>query len=96
MGFAFRDLGDELKGFFGLEDFSLPRWRSKSKLISMEDSSSVSFAEEMFVQAVAELPLLSEEQGERPSPRKSEEPSSRPMGPSVTFHFLLFPFEVAK
>lgn len=65
----------ELADFFGLGIFSLPRWRVKSNSRSIEDSSSVSLAEDIVVHAVAELPLLSEELDERPSPRDNEEPT---------------------
>lgn len=59
----------------------------------MEDSSSVSFADETVVQAVAELPLLSEELEERPSgPRDSDEPTRGGMCGSIELHFLLVPF----
>lgn len=51
----------KLVGLSVLAVFSLPRWRLKSNSISIEDSSSVSLAEDIAVQAVAELPLLSEE-----------------------------------
>jgi hypothetical protein len=81
----------ERAGFFGLNIFSWPRWREKSR--SIEDSSSVSMAEDIDVQAVAELPLLSEELEERPSPRDSEEPTFWPMDPLIKFHFRLIPFE---
>jgi len=84
----------ELAGFFGLGTFSPLRWSEKSNSISIEDSSSVSLAEDIVVQAVAELPLLSEELDEQPSPRDNEEPTSWPMDPSTKPHFLLIPFEV--
>jgi hypothetical protein len=83
----------EPAGFFGLDIFSLPRWREKSNSRSIEDSSSVSLAEDIAVQAVAELPLLSEELEERRSPRDSEEPTFRPMDPSIKFRFRLIPLE---
>ncbi|TKY60686.1 hypothetical protein E2542_SST17785 [Spatholobus suberectus] len=63
----------ELTGFFKLCTFSQPRWREKSSSISIDDSSSISLAEDIAVQAAAELPLLSEELVERPSPRDKEE-----------------------
>lgn len=47
----------------------------KSKSRSIEDSSSFSLAEDVVVQAVAELPLLSEELDGRPSPRDNVEPT---------------------
>jgi hypothetical protein len=50
-------------------------------------------AEDIAVQAVAELPLLSEELEERRSPRDSEEPTFRPMDPSIKFRFRLIPLE---
>lgn len=59
----------ELEGFFGLDAFSLLRWREKSNSRSIEDSSSVSLADDIVVHAVAELPLLSDEHEEWPSPR---------------------------
>lgn len=65
----------ELVNLFGLGTFSLPRWRVKSNSRSIEDSSSVSLAEDIVVQAVAELPLLSEELDERPSPRDNVDPT---------------------
>lgn len=82
----------ELAGFFGLGTFSPLRWSVKS--ISIEDSSSVSLAEDIVVQAVAELPLLSDELDEQPSPRDNEEPTSWSMDPSIIPNFLLIPFEV--
>lgn len=82
----------ELAGFLGLGTFSPLRWSVKS--ISIEDSSSVSLAEDIVVQAVAELPLLSDELDEQPSPRDNEEPTSWSMDPSIIPNFLLIPFEV--
>lgn len=82
----------EVEGFFGLGTFSPPRWSEKSNSKSIEDSSSVSFAEDIVVQAVAELPLLSEELVARPRPRDNEEPTCWPMDPSIKPHFLLTPF----
>ena len=83
----------EVAGLFRLCTFSEPRWRVKSSSISIEDSSSFSLAEDMAVQAVAELPLLSEELVERPSPRDREEPTLWPMHLSTKSHFLLVPLE---
>ena len=65
----------ELANFFELDTFSLPRWRVKSNSRAIDDSSSVSLADDIVVQAVAELPLLSEELDERPSPRDNVEPT---------------------
>lgn len=62
----------EVAGFFGLGTFSPPRWSEKSNSISIEDSSSVSLAEDIVVHAVAELALLSEELDEWPRPRDNE------------------------
>lgn len=89
-------LNFETAGFFGLGDLSLPRCRVKSKSRSIDDSASVSLAEDMAVQAVAEaaeLPLLSDELDERPSPRCSEGPM-RPVFPSLQPHFRFSPFDV--
>lgn len=89
-------LNFEIAGFFGLGDLSLPRCRVKSKSRSIDDSTSVSLAEDIAVQAVAEaaeLPLLSDELDERPSPRRSEGPM-RPVFPSLQPHFLFTPFDV--
>jgi hypothetical protein len=91
---ASRTFKFELAGFLGLGTFSPLSWSEKSNSISIEDSSSASLAEDIVVQAVAELPLLSEELDEQPSPRDNEEPTSWPMNPSVNPHFLLIPFEV--
>lgn len=63
----------ELTSFFWLCTFSQPRWREKSSSISIDDSSSTSLAEDTAVQAAAELPLLSEELVERPSPSDKDE-----------------------
>lgn len=82
----------ELAGFFRLGIFSFPICREKSSSRSIEDSSSVSLAEDIVVQTVAELPLLSEELGEWPSPRDSEEPTCWFNDPSITPHFRLVPF----
>ena len=82
--------------FFGLGVFSLPRCRVKSNSRSIEDSSSFSFAEDIVVQAVAELPLLSEELDERPSTRDKEEPTCWPLVPSMKLHFRLIPFDAIK
>ena len=82
--------------FFVLGVFSLPRCRVKFNSRSIEDSSSFSLAEDIVVQAVAELPLLSEELDERPSPRDSEEPTCWPLVPSIKLHFLLTPFDAVK
>lgn len=88
-----RAFGFEMAASFGLGNFSAPRWSEKSSSRSIEDSSSVSFAEDIVVQAVAELPLLSSELDERPSPRDNEEPTCWPVDPSMKPHFLLIPFE---
>lgn len=81
----------ELAGFFGLGTFSFPRCNAKSNSKSIEDSSSVSLAEDIVVQAVAELPLLSEELVERPSPRDSEESTCSVKDPPIELHFRLIP-----
>lgn len=76
----------------GLSETSFPRWRWKFRPRSMEDSSSVSLADDM-VQTVAELILLlSEELGERlmSAGNASTEP---PAFPWTASHFLLIPFE---
>lgn len=66
----------ELACFFGLDNLSPPRCSEKSNSRSIEDSSSVSLAEDTVVQAVAELPLLSDELDERPSsPDGNDEPA---------------------
>lgn len=70
--------------------FSLPRWRVKSNSSSIEDSSSVSLADDI-VQAVAELPLLSDELEDRPSPRDNEEPWVNE--PLIKAHLRLVPLE---
>lgn len=84
-------------GFFGLGDLSLPRWREKSKSRSIEDSASVSLAEETAVQPVAELPLLSDELDERwPSPRCNEGSTCRRMFSSLQPHLRFIPFDVGE
>lgn len=83
----------ELACFLGLGNFSLPRCSEKSNSRSIEDSSSVSLAEDIVVQAVAELPLLSEELDERPSPRDNDEPTCWQTDGSIKLHFRLVPFE---
>lgn len=50
-----------LATFFLEGALSLPILRVKSRSRSIDDSSSVSLAEDVVVQAVPELPLLSEE-----------------------------------
>lgn len=82
--------------FFGLGVFSLLRWREKFNSRSIEDSSSVSFAEETVVHAVAELPLLSEELGEWPSPRLNGNRHCWFTGPSIKLHLRLISFEADK
>ena len=84
----------ELADFLGLITFSFPRWRVKSNSISIEDSSSASLAEDVVVQAVVELPLLSEELEARPSPRDNDDPTCSLMDPSIKLHFRLIPFDV--
>lgn len=75
--------------FFEFITFSVPRLRLKFRSISMtDDSSSVSLAEDIGVQAVVELPLLSEELEEWPNPRDNEEPTG-----SIGFRLRLIPFE---
>ena len=68
----------------------------KSNSRSTEDSSSFSLAKDIVVQAVAELPLLSEELDEHPSLRDNEEPTCWPLVPSIKLHFLLTPFDAVK
>lgn len=86
-------LNFETAGFLGLGDLSLPRCRVKSKSRSIEDSASVSLAEEIVVHAVAELPLLSDELDERCSPRHSEESTYNPIFPPLQPHFRFIPFD---
>lgn len=66
---ALRDF--ELADFLGFN--SLPRWSVKSSSRSIDDSSSVSFAEDIEVHAVAVLPLLSDELDDWPRRRHSED-----------------------
>lgn len=78
--------------FFGHGILSHPRWRVKSKSRTIDDSPSVSLAEDIAVQAVAELPLLSEELEHQPSPRDSGEPTCcSSIVPSVEFLLRLTP-----
>lgn len=65
----------ESADFLRLCTFSQPRLRVKSSPISIDDSSSTSLPEDIAVQATAELPLLSDELVERPSPSDREEPT---------------------
>lgn len=85
----------EIVCFLGLDNFSLPRCNVKSNSRSIEDSSSASLAEDIVVQAVAELPLLSEELDERPSnPRDNDESTWGQTEGSTKLHFRLVPFEL--
>lgn len=86
----------ETAGIFGLGDLSLPRCRVKSKSRSIEDSTSVSLAEEIAVHAVPELPLLSDELDERCNPRHNAGLTNWPMFPSLQPHFLFIPFDEGK
>lgn len=54
----------------------------------------MSLAEDIVVQAVPELPLLSEELDALPSPRVNEDPTCRPADESIRHHFRLVPFEL--
>lgn len=85
-----------LATFFLEGALSLPILRVKSRSRSMDDSSSVSLAEDVVVQAVRELPLLSEELEGRPSPRDKGEPTCWLMEPSIIFHLRFTPFEADK
>lgn len=83
----------EIVCFLGLGNFSFPRCSEKSNSRSIEDSSSASLAEDIVVQAVAELPLLSEELDERPSsPRDKDESTCGQRDGSIKLHFRLVPF----
>lgn len=82
--------------FFVAGAFSPPRWRLKSNSISIEDSSSVSLAEDMVVHPVAELALLSEELGELPSQRDNGNPACMSIDPFTELHFLLTPCDELK
>lgn len=85
-----------LATFFLEGALSLPILRVKSRSRSIDDSSSVSLAEDVVVQAVPELPLLSEELEGRPSPRDREEPTCQLMESSIIFLLRLTPFEADK
>lgn len=86
----------ELTLFFGLDIFSLPRWKEKSSSRSIDDPSSVSLAEDTVVHAVAELPLLSEELEQRPNPRHNGNSICCSKDPPDKLHFLLIPLEADK
>lgn len=94
-GCIWNALASDVVTFFGPGIFSHPRWRVKSKSRSIDDSSSVSLAEDIAVQAVAELPLLSDELEHRPSTRDSGEPTCCcSIAPSIELHLRLRPFEI--
>jgi hypothetical protein len=64
----------------------------KSNSRSIEDSSSVSLAEDIEVHAVAVLPLLSDELDEWPRRRPNEDFTCRFTGSSTKLNFRLTPF----
>lgn len=84
-------LEEELTVLLELGVLSFPRCRVKSNSRSIEDSSSFSFADDIVVQAVAVLPLLSDELDDLPRPSDSEEPTCWPSDPSTRFHLRLTP-----
>lgn len=83
----------QMGAFFLTTVLSPPKWRLKSNSRSIDDSSSVSLADDMLVHPVAELALLSEELGEWPNDRLNGNPGCISLDPLTEPHFLLIPFE---